>query len=259
MDIKQYAQRALTLMDLTSLEDNDTDEKIRQLCANAVTPFGHTAAVCVYPRFIGVARDALGVDGADGAVKIATVTNFPHGGADVDLAIRETESAVAAGAHEVDVVFPYRAYLAGDMMVGRDLVAACAEVCHAREVLLKVIIESGELVSERAIRSVSELVIDAGGDFLKTSTGKVAVNATPQAARYMIETIRASGRRDLGFKAAGGVRTVQDAMVYLDLARDLMGADWVKPTTFRFGASGLLNNLLATLNDAAATANHSSY
>ncbi len=256
MDIKQYAQRALTLMDLTSLEDNDTDEKIRQLCANAVTPFGHTAAVCVYPRFIGVAHDALG---ANSSIKIATVTNFPNGGADVDLAIRETELAVSAGAHEVDVVFPYRAYLDGDMMVGRELVAACAEVCHAHDVLLKVIIESGELVGERAIRSVSELVIDAGGDFLKTSTGKVKVNATPEAARYMIETIRASGRRDLGFKAAGGVRTVQDAMIYLDLARDIMGADWVKPATFRFGASGLLNNLLATLSDVDATANHSSY
>ena len=256
MDLKAYAQRALTLMDLTSLEDNDTDAKIQQLCANAVTPFGHTAAVCVYPRFIGVARDALGTNSP---VRIATVTNFPQGGTDVDVAMRETESAVANGAHEVDVVFPYHAYLDGDMMVGRELVAACAEVCHAHDVALKVIIESGELVSERAIRSVSELVIDAGGDFLKTSTGKVKVNATPEAARYMIETIRASGRRELGFKAAGGVRTVQDAMIYLDLAREIMGADWVKPATFRFGASGLLNNLLATLNDAAVVANHSSY
>ncbi len=256
MDLKAYAQRALTLMDLTSLEDNDTDAKIQQLCANAVTPFGHTAAVCVYPRFIGVARNALGTDSP---VHIATVTNFPQGGTDVDVAMRETESAVADGAHEVDVVFPYRAYLDGDMMVGRELVAACAEICHARDVALKVIIESGELVSERAIRSVSELVIEAGGDFLKTSTGKVKVNATPEAARYMIETIRASGRRELGFKAAGGVRTVQDAMVYLDLAREIMGADWVKPATFRFGASGLLNNLLGTLNDADAAANHSSY
>lgn len=256
MDLKAYAQLALTLMDLTSLEDNDTDAKIQQLCANAVTPFGHTAAVCVYPRFIGVAQDALG---AGSPVRIATVTNFPQGGADVGVAVRETESAVAAGAHEVDVVFPYGVYLSGDRMVGRELVTACAEVCHARDVVLKVIIESGELVSERAIRSVSELVIDAGGDFLKTSTGKVKVNATQEAARYMIETIRSSGRRDLGFKAAGGVRTVQDAIIYLDLARDIMGVDWVKPATFRFGASGLLNNLLATLNDANVSENSSSY
>lgn len=254
--IKQHAKLALTLMDLTSLEDNDTDAKIQQLCANAVTPFGHTAAVCVYPRFIETAHQALG---ADSPVRIATVTNFPHGGANVDIAARETEAAVAAGAHEVDVVFPYQAYLSGDMMVGRELVVACAEICHARDVLLKVIIESGELVSERAICSVSELVITAGGDFLKTSTGKVKVNATPEAARYMIETIRASGRRDLGFKAAGGVRTVEDAMVYLKLAEEIMGADWIKPATFRFGASGLLNNLLATLNDAQASVNHSTY
>ena len=256
MDLKTYAQRALSLMDLTSLENNDTEAKIQQLCANAVTPFGHTAAVCVYPRFIGVAREALG---ADSPVRIATVTNFPQGGADVAVAMRETESAVAAGAHEVDVVFPYRAYLDGDRVVGRDLVAACAEVCHTRDVLLKVIIESGELVNERAIRSISELVIEADGDFLKTSTGKVKVNATPEAARYMIETIRASGRRELGFKAAGGVRTVQDAMVYLDLAHEIMGADWIKPATFRFGASGLLNNLLATLNNADMAENSSSY
>ncbi len=253
---KQYAKRALVLMDLTSLEDSDTDEKIRQLYAQANTAFGHTAAVCVYPRFIQTALDALG---SDSPIKVATVTNFPQGNADVEAAIRETEAAVVQGAHEVDVVFPYRAYLKGDMVVGRELVAACAEVCHAQNILLKVIIESGELVSERAIRSVSELVIEAGGDFLKTSTGKVAVNATPEAARYMLETIRASGKHYLGFKAAGGVRTVQDAAVYLDLADEIMGSGWVSPATFRFGASGLLNNLLATLNDQTIAQNQAIY
>lgn len=253
---KQYAKRALVLMDLTSLEDSDTDEKIRQLCAQANTAFGHTAAVCVYPRFIQTAQDALG---SDSPIKVATVTNFPQGNADVEAAICETEAAVAQGAHEVDVVFPYRAYLNGDMLVGRELVAACAEVCHAQNVLLKVIIESGELVSERAIRSASELVIEAGGDFLKTSTGKVSVNATPEAARYMLETIRASGKHHLGFKAAGGVRTVQDAAIYLDLADEIMGSGWVSPATFRFGASGLLNNLLATLNDQNIVQNQAIY
>lgn len=246
MNDKAYAKLALSLMDLTSLETNDTDEKIQQLCQSAVTDAGHTAAVCVYPAFIATAANALKQHEA--SVKIATVTNFPHGNDDVVTAVKETEQAIADGADEVDVVFPYRALMADDEQVGADLVKQCKSACGDK--MLKVIIESGELKTPALIKRASEIAIENGADFIKTSTGKVAVNATPEAAEVMLQAIADSGK-PVGFKAAGGVRSVEDAKVYLQLAEKIMGSAWVSPATFRFGASGLLASLLATLNDQA--------
>ncbi|MBZ0330923.1 deoxyribose-phosphate aldolase [Halomonas sp. ANAO-440] len=243
-EFEQAARQALVLMDLTSLNDDDSDAIIRELCARANTPAGHPAAVCVYPRFIATAREALAEQGLTGKVKVATVTNFPHGEADVERAAAETLAAIAAGADEVDVVFPYRALMAGDAEVGRELVAACKRECG--DAVLKVILETGELKEAGLISRAGMLAIDGGADFLKTSTGKVAVNATLEAADLLLTTIKASGR-DVGFKAAGGVRTAEDAAAYLQLAERVMGADWITPAHFRFGASGLLGSLLATL------------
>ncbi|AMD00760.1 deoxyribose-phosphate aldolase [Halomonas chromatireducens] len=243
-EFEQAARQALVLMDLTSLNDDDSDAIIRELCARANTPAGHPAAVCVYPRFIATAREALAEQGLTGKVKVATVTNFPHGEADVERAAAETRAAIAAGADEVDVVFPYRALMAGDAEVGRELVAACKRECG--DAVLKVILETGELKEAGLISRAGMLAIDGGADFLKTSTGKVAVNATLEAADLLLTTIKASGR-DVGFKAAGGVRTAEDAAAYLQLAERVMGADWITPAHFRFGASGLLGSLLATL------------
>lgn len=245
---QQAALRALTLMDLTSLND-DSDATIRALCARAATPVGHPAAVCVYPAFIATAREALAAQGLAGKVRIATVTNFPNGSDDIARAERETLDAIAAGADEIDVVFPYRALMAGREPVGRELVAACKRACGAAQ--LKVILETGELGTPALIRRAGELAIEGGADFLKTSTGKVPVNATLQAAEVLLETIRASGRADLGFKAAGGVRSAEDAQAYLALAADLMGEAWLTPAHFRFGASGLLDALLASLGVTA--------
>ena len=216
--IVQAARQALTLMDLTSLNDNDTDSTIEALCQQVKTPFGTPAAVCVYPQFIVTAQRALTAHKLNEQVKIATVTNFPNGDDDIMAAARETRDAVASGAHEVDVVFPYRALMAGDEETGL------------------------------------ELAIEGGADFIKTSTGKVAVNATLEAAEIMLKTIKASGQ-DVGFKAAGGVKTAEDAAEYLALANDIMGSGWATPAHFRFGASSLLGNLLATLtgNTNAAT------
>lgn len=242
---QKTAQLSLSLMDLTSLNDSDTDAVIQTLCHNAQTDFGHTAAVCVYPQFVSLARQQLGLNSP---VKIATVTNFPHGHTDVDVAVKETMQAIEYGTNEVDVVFPYQAFLRGDKQIGRELVAACVKTCHEKNILLKVIIESGKLQSESAIRAVSEIAIEEGVDFLKTSTGKVEINATPESARFMLDTIRVSGKKNIGFKAAGGVRTVEEAAIYLLLASEIMGEDWISPSTFRFGASGLLNNLLSCLN-----------
>ncbi|MDP8171641.1 deoxyribose-phosphate aldolase [Pasteurella skyensis] len=247
MNQKQIAEQALSLMDLTTLNDNDTDAKVITLCNQAKTDFGSPAAVCIYPRFIPVAHKTLKALGLD--VKVATVTNFPHGNDDIDIAVAETKVAVAYGADEVDVVFPYKALISGNEHVGFELVKQCKAVCEQANVLLKVIIETGELKTEQLIRKASEIAINAGADFIKTSTGKVPVNATLESARIMLEVIRDLNVADkVGFKAAGGVKTTAEAEQYLSLAADILGKDWVNSTHFRFGASSLLANLLATLN-----------
>lgn len=244
-DLKKAAQRGIELMDLTTLNDDDTDQKVIDLCHKALTPAGKTAAICIYPRFIPIARKTLKELGAED-VQIATVTNFPHGNDDIDIAVAETRAAIAYGADEVDVVFPYRALMEGNEQVGFELVKACKAACAESNVLLKVIIESGVLKDPVLIRKASELSIDAGADFIKTSTGKVAVNATLEAAEIMMTVIKEKNTK-VGFKPAGGVRDAAQAAEFLAVAEKLLGADWVTPRTFRFGASSLLNALLHTL------------
>lgn len=146
-DLTASSLRALKLMDLTTLNDDDTNEKVIALCHQAKTPVGNTAAICIYPRFIPIARKTLKEQGTPD-IRIATVTNFPHGNDDIDIALAETRAAIAYGADEVDVVFPYRALIAGNEQVGFDLVKACKDACAAANVLLKVIIETGELKEE---------------------------------------------------------------------------------------------------------------
>ncbi|MCU1796099.1 deoxyribose-phosphate aldolase [Pectobacterium polaris] len=246
------AQRALALMDLTTLNEDDTDEKVTALCRQANSPAGKTAAICIYPRFIPLAKKILREQGTPD-IRIATVTNFPHGNDDVAIAVAETKAAVAYGADEVDVVFPYRALIAGNAQIGFELVQACKAVCQDAHVLLKVIIETGELKQDALIRQASEIAIDAGADFIKTSTGKVPVNATPESAAIMLKTIHYKGVGEhVGFKAAGGVRNAEDAAIYLQLADDIMGAEWATAQHFRFGASSLLASLLTTLGHATA-------
>ena len=249
-DLQQAAQRALQLMDLTTLNDNDTDASVIALCHQAKSPAGNTAAVCVYPRFVPIARKTLRDLGAS-EIKIATVTNFPHGNDDIDIAVIETKAAVAYGADEVDVVFPYRALMAGNQEIGFELVKACKAAC-GDDVMLKVIIESGELKTPELIRAASEIAIAAGADFIKTSTGKVAVNATPEAAKIMLEVIKEKNPA-VGFKAAGGVKNAEQAADYLALAESVLGENWVSAKTFRFGASSLLGSLLQTLGHQSQT------
>ena len=244
-DLQTASRQGIQLMDLTTLSDDDTDQKVIQLCADAHTAAGDTAAVCIYPRFIPIARKALAEQNTP-HIKIATVTNFPHGNDDLDIALAETRAAVAYGADEVDVVFPYRALMAGNSEIGATMIKACREICGDK-VTLKVIIESGVLNSPELIKQASLISIAAGADFIKTSTGKVPVNATLEAAKIMLDAIKESGR-DVGFKAAGGVKDAQAANDYMQLARDIMGNDWVNIDHFRFGASSLLVSLLSELN-----------
>ncbi|MFB9135157.1 deoxyribose-phosphate aldolase [Vibrio olivae] len=256
-DLKAAALRALKLMDLTTLNDDDTDQKVVQLCHDAKTAVGNTAAICIYPRFIPIAKKTLREQGTPD-VRIATVTNFPHGNDDIEIAVAETKAAVAYGADEVDVVFPYRALIAGNEQVGFDLVKQCKQACG--DILLKVIIETGELKEEALIKKASQISIEAGADFIKTSTGKVPVNATPEYARMMLEVIRdLNVAESVGFKPAGGVRTAEDAAQYLAMADDILGDNWVDARHYRFGASSLLTSLLNTLEVSDQVADPNAY
>lgn len=241
---QDLARRILPLLDLTSLNDSDSDADILRLCGRAGSAAGTVAAVCIASTHIATARQGLARSGLQDRVKIATVINFPAGEADLETVVEEARTAITSGADEVDLVFPYRALMAGDERTGYKLVSACRQVLSGYT--LKVILETGELQDPDLIRTASEIAISAGADFLKTSTGKVAVNATPEAARIMMQAIYDSGR-PVGFKAAGGIRTVAEAGVYLDLANELLGPAWLRPERFRFGASGLLDDLLREL------------
>ncbi|CAK9883961.1 MAG: Deoxyribose-phosphate aldolase [Candidatus Erwinia impunctatus] len=244
MNQVSVARLAISLIDLTSLNDNDTESDIVNLCHHASTACGDTAAICLYPRFVPLARKTLIAQGSS-AIRIATVTNFPLGGDDLEIALAETHAAIAYGADEIDIVFPYRQLLAGDQQSGYELINACKAACHQADVLLKVIIESGELQQAETIRQAASIAIDAGADFIKTSTGKVAVNATLAAAEIMLKTIADKGvGHRVGFKAAGGIRTFEEAQAYLQLAENLFGRAWLTPRHFRFGASALLNQLV---------------
>jgi len=239
---RQQAGRVLSLLDLTSLGESDTPARIEALCASARGAIGAPAAVCVYPEHVTTARRSL----AGTAVTVATVVNFPDGASDPRRVERETLRALGAGAEEIDLVLPYRALLLGQAERARLVVDACREACGGAT-LLKLILETGELGSPENLRQACAIGIEAGVDFLKTSTGKVPVNATPEAVALMLEAIAVDGGR-CGIKIAGGVRTLADAQAYLDLVESRMGADWIGPAHVRIGASGLYDELATLLS-----------
>lgn len=249
INLLQAARQALALLDVTRLAAADSDADIESLCQQAKTPFGHPAAVCVYPQFVVAARRALTAHKLNGEVKIAAVANFPHGNDDIMAAARQTREAVASGADEVDVVLPWRALLDGDEETCLEFVEMCQAACGG-QALLKVILETGELKDPALIKRACELAIEGGADFLKTATGTAGVGATPEAATVMLNAIKDSGQ-DVGFKAAGGIHTAEDAAVYLTLASDIMGPAWITPRHFRLGATTLLPHLVSTLAGAS--------
>ncbi|WP_209328475.1 deoxyribose-phosphate aldolase [Pseudoalteromonas sp. PA2MD11] len=240
------AAQAVALMDLTTLNDSDTTQTINNLIASIEPKLGIPAAVCVYSQFVSDAKLALAERELQ-QVKVATVTNFPSGEQSLEQVLNETLFAIERGADEIDLVIPYKALIAGDERKVLEYVKVSKEACGS-QAQLKVIIESGEL-SDDLIAKATKLAIDGGADFVKTSTGKVAVNATLAATDIMLSTIKASGKK-VGFKAAGGVRTVTDAAEYLALAESIMGEAYLQPELFRFGASGLLKDVYATLNES---------
>lgn len=248
-DSKVHALKlALSMIDLTTLEGQDTPGKVRQLCQKAihlhdsVPDLPHVAAVCVYPTMVGVARKA--VAGHD--IKVASVaTAFPSGMAPLNVKLEDVRAAVAEGADEVDMVISRGAFLAGDYQQVFDEIVAVKEACgHAH---LKVILETGELGTLDRVRRASVLAINAGADFIKTSTGKIQPAATLPVTLVMLLAIRdhyyATGRR-VGMKPAGGISKAKLAIQYLVMLRETLGEAWLTPDLFRFGASSLANDLL---------------
>jgi deoxyribose-phosphate aldolase len=236
---------ALACLDLTSLNDADDVRAIDALCERAVSPYGSVAAVCVWPRFVAQARRVL-----PPAVRVAAVANFPHGALDRDLALADSAAIARAGGDEIDLVLPWRTWAAGERAACAGLVAAVRRAHPA--LTLKLILESGELRDATLITGATVMALDEGVDFVKTSTGKTPVSATPAAASAMLAAIAAHPRKEsVGFKASGGIRTVADAGLYIGLARAALGP--LTPRNFRLGASALLTDILSLLSGTASS------
>lgn len=254
MTLMETAKRALPLLDLTSLNDADDATSTAALCAKAVTPVGHVAAVCLWSQFVPQAKQLLAGTG----VRVATVVNFPGGTLPAEKVVDQIARALADGADEIDVVMPYTTIMAGKGGDQRalDHLRACREACGPAT--MKVILESGALAKPALVERASAVAVAAGADFLKTSTGKVPAGATLGAARIMLTACRDAGR-PVGFKASGGIRDVETAAHYIALADEICGPNWVSPATFRFGASGLLDALLGVLGHGPAVISNSGY
>ncbi|MGD0051813.1 MAG: deoxyribose-phosphate aldolase [Vulcanimicrobiaceae bacterium] len=236
---------AIRCIDLTTLEGRDSPGRVRSLCAKAAFPAPgapRVAAVCVYPNLVAVAKDALR---GTGVLVASVATAFPSGLSSLDVRLRDTAAALDAGADEIDMVIDRGAFLAGDEARVFEDVAAVKQLCGP--VHLKAILETGELGSYDAIRRASDLALEAGADVIKTSTGKIGTSATLPAALVMAEALRDFARRTgarRGLKVAGGVRTTKNAIAYLVLIDETLGALWLAPELFRIGASALLDDLL---------------
>lgn len=261
---QDYALRALACLDLTSLNIDDTHQQIDELCDRALSPAPgvdvRPAAVCVYPRFAKQVRARLEGSG----IAVAAVANFPAGTAGAGVVVNEVEQALADGANEIDVVFPYRGYLDGAEQTAADLVRRVSRVCthRARPATLKVILETGMLGERDVIAAAASMAVANGADFLKTSTGKLEPGATLEAAAALLEVIVATQRdagRSIGLKVSGGVKSVADAAEYLDLADLYLQPDGAHRGNFRFGASGLLNKIVAVLGHPHETRVPSEY
>ncbi|CAB4667106.1 unannotated protein [freshwater metagenome] len=243
---------AIRMVDLTTLEGADTPGKVKALCAKGVYPdptdlsIPSVGAICVYNDMVKIARDALDNGGGKHVPVAAVTTAFPSGRASMEVKIQDTKDAIANGASEIDMVIDRGAFLAGNLGLVFDEIRTIKEIC-GKDVHLKVILETGELVTLDNVRKASYLAMLAGGDFIKTSTGKIAPAATAPVVYVMLEAVRdfykLTGIR-IGVKPAGGIRNTKDAMKQLVLVNEIAGPEWLDPSLFRIGASALLNDLL---------------
>ena len=243
---------AIRMVDLTTLEGADTPGKVRALCAKGVYPnptdltVPSVGAICVYNDMVKIARQALDAGGGENIPVAAVSTAFPSGRASIEVKIQDTRDAIANGASEIDMVIDRGAFLAGKLGYVFDQIKTIKEVCGS-DIHLKVILETGELVTLDNVRKASYLAMLAGADFIKTSTGKVAPAATAPVVYVMLEAVRdyykMTGTR-IGVKPAGGIRNTKDAIKQLVLVNEIAGPEWLDPSLFRIGASALLNDLL---------------
>lgn len=243
------ARLALSLLDLTSLNDDDDDDRIELLCHRARTAAGAVAAVCVLPHFVDAVRRRLEGTG----IRVVTVVSFPAGNANAATARQQAAAAVRDGADEVDVVFPHRAFLAGDRAAGAAVVSACRAAC-GHDVALTVTLETGAFTDASGLAEAGRLAIHEGGDFIKTSTGRMAVGASLQAVAVMLEAVLGAGQVGYraGVKVLGGVDDTYTAATFMALAVSMLGRNWITPNTMRIGSGRLLDDLLATLGGNAA-------
>ncbi len=251
-----YIFKAISFIDLTTLEVNDTFDKVGLLCDKAINPSNKKdvptcAAVCIYPRFINFVSSKL--KGTN--IKTATVaTSFPSGQVPLQLKLEEIKYCIDEGADEIDMVISRGEFLSNNYKLVSDEISQISELCRAGKsnnpVHLKVILETGELKTTENIYLASVLAINAGADFIKTSTGKISPAATLEAAFVMLSVIKdhfeKTGKR-IGFKPAGGIRTTDEALQYIALVLNILGEEWLTSKLFRIGASSLLNNLLEDL------------
>ena len=261
----EVLKQCFSLMDLTTLHTSDTAESVSKLVdkvnklPEAFPDYPAPASICVYPNFASVVRSRK----QDPQVHVTTVSScFPSAQSFLEVKVRECELAVKEGADEIDIVLALNAFLAGDMDRAYEEIVTMknaidkAAVAENRDVVLKVILETGLLVSPAQIARASFLAMEAGADFIKTSTGKVDVNATPVAAYVMCEAIRSyyevSGRK-VGFKAAGGISTAADALCYYYIVANILGRDWLCRERFRFGVSRLGNSLMSAIEQKTVT------
>lgn len=245
---KELGCKVFSCIDNTTLNATDNEASVEEFCRKTrekkLSPL-QVAAVCVYPSFVKVAAKTLEGSG----IKVASVAGaFPHGQLPLGLKVEEVKYAVGEGADEVDIVINRGLLLAGEDNAVRDEVAAMKEACQGKT--LKVILETGELASHSLIYKASQLAIDGGADFIKTSTGKSGTGATLEAAEEMLLCIKNNvkiNKKTVGFKAAGGISTPEEALAYAELAKKIMGDDYVNNQTFRIGASRLTERLVALL------------
>ena len=243
---------AISMVDLTTLEGADTQGKVQALCAKAVRPdptdlsVPSVGAVCVYNDMVSIARTHLDLIGGTHVPVAAVSTAFPSGRASMEVKIQDTKDAIAAGAAEIDMVIDRGAFLSGKYIEVFNEIVGIKEICGDKA-HLKVIFETGELVTYDNVRQASYLAMLAGADFIKTSTGKIAPAATPPVVLVMLEAVRdfyeMAGVR-IGVKPAGGIRNTKDAIKQLVLVNETAGPEWLTPKLFRIGASALLNDLL---------------
>ncbi|HEV2614138.1 MAG TPA: deoxyribose-phosphate aldolase [Gammaproteobacteria bacterium] len=219
----------LNCIDLTNLNDHGNEAEIVKLCEQSTTPQGSVAAVCIYPQFVSLVWKKL----IKQPIKIATVVNFPKPNQSFEKITHDIQQAILDGATEIDAVMPHDD--------NGEFVSHCKKLCGDKAIL-KIILESGEL-DDKTIERNSTIAIQNGADFLKTSTGKVSVGATPQAAKIMLTCIKNSGK-PIGFKASGGIKTLEEAAIYVNLVREILGEAAFSSNRFRIGTSRLLEDIL---------------